>query len=277
MKRTLKTKIIIIILVFCWTKAGIAAESDVVLRLAPVIMQQKFSQNTISRENVFTRFNFDNDWRLNNNSINLAYHKMELVVYYSLVESDKHYYIGYYLYYPRHDGTIKHEHDLIGALIAVRKPNIVENIDSIDMMLTFSNGKLRNWGSCQVNHGTQWLHLLISTGAHEMLSFRPVEINKTVGCIYPQPYDAPHNVSNEDAQTYTLVSLEELWQRRGDIGKGHTFDRWGYFDGYYFSNVAAPWLWQYRQNNWLVRPFELMQCLRGSRLENENYIENQYH
>lgn len=264
-------------LIFCWIKVGMAEESDEVLRLAPVIMQEQFSETIISRENVFTRFNFDNDWRLNNNSINLAYHNMELIVYYSLVESDKHYYIGYYLYYPRHDGTIKHEHDLIGALLAVRKSNTLENIDNIDMMITFSNGKLKNWGSCQVIHGIQWLRLIISPGGHETLSFRPVEINKTIDCIYPQPYDASHKVSNRGVQTYTLVSLEELWQRRGDIGQGRTFNRWGYFDGYYFTDVAAPWMWQYKQYNWLVRPFELMQCLRGSRLEDENYIENHYH
>jgi hypothetical protein len=76
--------------------------------------------------------------------------------------------------------------------------------------------------------------------------------------------------------SYRLVALTELWQRRNDIGQSRTFNRWGYFDSYYYPNVAAPWIWQYNGISWLLKPAELTQYFQRIPAKPETYLFNPY-
>lgn len=67
---------------------------------APHIYQQTSSPTPL-KEDYFTAFDYDSDWRNDNNEANLAYYPMRPVVYYSVQETGTHYFTGYYLYYPR--------------------------------------------------------------------------------------------------------------------------------------------------------------------------------
>ncbi|PDO10639.1 MAG: hypothetical protein BLM47_05955 [Candidatus Reconcilbacillus cellulovorans] len=45
--------------------------------------------------------------------------------------------------------------------------------------------------------------------------------------------------------SYALLSIDDLWSRRTDIGDGHTFGSWGALDGDTYQTDAAklPWAW----------------------------------
>jgi hypothetical protein len=76
---------------------------------------------------------------------------------------------------------------------------------------------------------------------------------------------------------YRLVALDELWERRYDIGKGRVFSRWGYFDSEYPGAAkAAPWLWECRRVKWLAEPAELLQSFRRAPARLARYLHNPY-
>lgn len=243
-----------------------AADSmDVILQWAPFIDQQNYATNPIERINVFTKVNFDQDWRTNNNFMNLSFNPVDPAVYYSLVESDTHYFIGYYLYYPRYKGDEEHENDMIGVLIALRKPGL--SSESVEMVLSYSNGKWRRW-----QNGKELKRPIVSirSGVHEITnvstSGRP-----STKMVYPNWIKI-----KEGKYYYCLLNLSELWRYRNDIGKGHVFDRWGYFDGYYYKNTSAPWIWMYNDFKWLSNPGELMNNVLHLKNAQTIYKDNEY-
>ncbi len=250
-------------------QAGALNNANLVLWWTPVIYQQDDGLNPMARENVFTAVNYDKDWRANNNWDNLPYYPPSPSVYYSLVESDTHYFIGYYLYYPRHTSGSKHEHDMIGALVVVKKGS--DNFGQLELLLTYSNDEWHKRSSshvcCESNHPI----LKISTGTHEIANERA-----QVGGAYPLPLPGSTIGTIRERGGYQLLDLQELWQHRNDIGQNRTFNRWGYFDSNSRLNTSAPWVWEYRRINWLARPAELVQHIQGNGNKPVTYISNPY-
>lgn len=248
-------------------QAAAAVPLDVVLRWAPVIGQRNFSTQPVDRANVFTRVDFDQDWRTNNNFLNIPFvNAVEPAVYYSLVESTTHYFVGYYLYYPRYGQD--RENDMIGVMLALRKPGTAA--ENIDMILSYSNSKWKRWQRPAGLAVQQRLVVTVRAESHQI---------ETVGTLFkpgvPPVYPDCDNLPAKQ-NSYRLTNLAELWQRRNDIGAGRVFSRWGYFDGYYYKDTAVPWEWTYRQVKWLSSPGELRQAILHLKQTAVVYQNNEY-
>lgn len=103
---------------------------DIALYWAPV-----WYQNTWSIQlDFFARINYDGDWDCQNNRENAYNYDLAAYVYYSFLETDTHYYIGYWDYHPMDHyaadtgglGGIwsdagQHENDMEGVLLVVAK------------------------------------------------------------------------------------------------------------------------------------------------------------
>ena len=71
----------------------------------------------LTRADIPTKFNYDGDWRGDNNWENLENYPQIRSAYFSVRETLTHYFIEYDFYYPREDGPIdmeRHENDLEG-------------------------------------------------------------------------------------------------------------------------------------------------------------------
>ncbi|HEV2022452.1 MAG TPA: hypothetical protein VGQ94_07965 [Terriglobales bacterium] len=125
---------------------------DIAERFAPVLHQRMAGTAEQHRFDYPTNFDFDGDWKGNNNWANAAGSKYKLwsYVYYSVIESEDHYFIHYAVYHPRDwslvqatfdslldklqdkykdvigggarkEAEFNHENDLEGALVIVDK------------------------------------------------------------------------------------------------------------------------------------------------------------
>lgn len=238
---------------------------DTASRWAPVICQQARGDGLAELQNIFTRANYDLDWRFNNNWYNLLFYPLDRAMYYSVVESDDHYFIGYYQYYPRHAGE-QHEHDLTGVLAAVRKTP--DGAGQLDMLVTYSNQRWQKWTGSRVRLEAGHPVLNICAASHEITAAGRSRRALPATALYAAPAGTQGG--------YQLVPLTQLWEQRQDIGPGRVFARWGYFDSFNAIKVTAPWLWEYHRLNWLAKPGELMQYLRGKPVKACKYLSNPY-
>lgn len=88
---------------------------------------------------MITNFNFDGDWNAANNWDNLYNgHPLRSYVYYSVVESQTHYFIGYYVFHPRDEGIdSSHPNDMEGTLLVIRKDG--STYGQFQLMETFAH------------------------------------------------------------------------------------------------------------------------------------------
>jgi hypothetical protein len=94
---------------------------------APVISQDMDDDNY--RAEYITRFDYDGDWRGNNNWNNLYRFPLPGAVHYWVSETSTHYFIGYAFFHPRDwdDGLLsvfgidEHENDMEGILLTIKK------------------------------------------------------------------------------------------------------------------------------------------------------------
>lgn len=82
------------------------------------------NETYLTRADIPTRFDYDGDWRGDNNWENLENYPQNPSAYFSVRETLTHYFIEYDFYYPRDDGPInleKHENDLEGCILVIQK------------------------------------------------------------------------------------------------------------------------------------------------------------
>ncbi len=276
MRKSAGLLLLTFILLFTALPAAAAAPAELASQWSPVIRGDATGDGLTAQQNIFTLVNYDCDWRLNNNWYNLLFFPLERAMYYSVVESDTHYFIGYYQYYPRHTGGSGREHDLTGVLLAIDKT--AAGSDQLAMLLTYSNNKWRHWPGSRVR----------LEGGHPVLNIRAGShaITAAGGSsrVWPASfYELPaagqafnKTLPGRAHGSYRLVPLAALWERRQDIGQGRVFASWGVFDSYNEVQVTVPWVWEYRRLNWLKQPGELVQYFRGQPVQACNYLSNPY-
>lgn len=93
-----------------------------------------------------TAADYDGDWNARNNWNNLTAYKDALLplIYYDVKETETHYFIGYYLYYPKdddHDEGGRHENDMEGMLVVVRKGSENGGLGAPQMVVLGGHGK----------------------------------------------------------------------------------------------------------------------------------------
>ncbi len=88
---------------------------DIAERFAPVFHHRMAGTAEEHRFDYPTNFDFDGDWTGNNNWANAANPRYKLwsYVYYSVIESEDHYFIHYALYHPRDWSVVQSSYDTI--------------------------------------------------------------------------------------------------------------------------------------------------------------------
>lgn len=88
---------------------------DIAERFAPVLYHRMAGTAEEHRYDYPTNFDFDGDWTGNNNWAHAAEAKYKLwsYVYYSVIESEDHYFIHYALYHPRDWSMVQSSYDSI--------------------------------------------------------------------------------------------------------------------------------------------------------------------
>ncbi|HEX7056686.1 MAG TPA: hypothetical protein VF260_05750 [Bacilli bacterium] len=220
------------------------------------------------RADFITNFDYDGDWRGNNNWDNLDSYALHSYIYYSVVETETHYFIVYTDYHARDDGPLsvdKHENDMEGCMVVVRKDGSAYG--SFQLLETLSHNEYYQYtndpsissGSDNVDGGVLMrgthpkvfiqANGLSPTGGHGNLGYDGSSAPGGDGIVYQ--YGGVADVVTDATGDYThvyrydLKSIDEFWNRRNDIGDGHTFGAWGALDGdnYEADSAKLPWAW----------------------------------
>lgn len=240
---------------------------------APVWYQE--TDNTDPKADYITNFNYDGDWIGNNNWENLNSYSLNAYIYYSFVETETHYFIGYYDFHPRDWDIPQHENDLEGVLIVIKKggtwgqflcleteahnelwqytdannapSNLVTNgHESIDGDVEFEEVTQYNMEFSFASH--QHPIIYVDAKGHGVFGANRWEDNDFEGgegIVYKPKGTAeePTNGNDRDV-SYQLMSIQALWDKRF-VTNGEPFDSFGIFDGDDGTDdsAKAPWGW----------------------------------
>lgn len=232
---------------------------------APVWYQDTDSTNY--KADYISRFNYDGDWRGNNNWENLGSYSVLGEVYYAVIETQSHYFLVYADFHPR-DWSEScaffncHENDMEGVLLVIRKNGstygafhamfTVAHTDFWsykDYQSTLSNAVTTDHetvdGDVQFYQSTH-PYVYVEAKGHGDYGDKRWETNGFPGgdgVIYY--YGTPEQPSsgNDRVVGYGLRSMNELWNRRTEYVD--TFASYGTFRGdtYEDNSANSPWGW----------------------------------
>ncbi|MBC8015439.1 MAG: hypothetical protein H7X79_06810, partial [Sporomusaceae bacterium] len=226
--------------------------------------------HTEAKEDTFTLFNYDSDWRGNNNWDNIYFYKITPAAYYSVVEDDRYYYIGYYFYYPRWGVRIRNDNQFTGVLLAVKKSH--KGYGQLDRMVFYNN---RDWQSAKgIYEGTYGnVRIKIAAGSHQLSMQSNNKLSKREGILLRPEALLAKGSPSELTSGYKLVSMNELWNRRNEIKEGQKYQL---SSGDNNKCSSLPWDWQHRGINWLSDPKAFFAALGKVPQSSSRYIVNPY-
>jgi hypothetical protein len=225
--------------------AGVAAGADANHRrlaehYAPVVYQE--SRSTVL--DFIAKFDYDGDWKGDNNWRNAYLFDLSGHVYYSVIESTNHYFITYAFYHPRdytarpYEGfapKTEHENDMEGCTITIEKDGtpfgkvvLLETL-AHDVFFKYdnrdnrrvSNGSLKLDGSMTFVDGRPAVYIEAEGHGVKAASRSHVASGGDFpGIVYRYAGKASVPESNRDPNaTYDLVSIEDtLWAQRFEVG-----------------------------------------------------------
>lgn len=262
---------------------GILTQEEIAIHYAPQIDQAvNVLLSAGGRGDFITAVNYDGDWSCLNNWENLTAGDLGAVVYYSVQETDTHYYIGYYFYHPRDDAEIwldRHENDLEGIMLCV--PKSAERFLPPEMMYTQGHGNLYFYlmGSdrdadvaADSHYGGNLTYAVMDGNCHRPAIYicpngtlknqgHSVEGsdnhstywsvgNSGVRYFYGGEAKKPlfwNGPFEDNMCSYDLRPLDELWAfRNGPYDGSSVFGSYGAFDGDNWGEDRAnpPWAWR---------------------------------
>ncbi|MGN0506915.1 MAG: hypothetical protein ACI4FZ_10155 [Lachnospiraceae bacterium] len=238
---------------------------------------------------------------------------LQAVVYYSVQETETHYFVGYYFYHPRDDAEIwldKHENDMEGIMLAVRKEE--DSFGKIELMYTQGHGYVPFYFDSEelsVTEGSRKGGGLLISGHHPVIYITPngtlsnaghsVESAKDhslywsvfnsgvryyYGGVAEEPATFKGSYENNPC-SYDLVPLDVLWnERNGEYGSGHLFAEYGAFCGDNYGKNAAnpPWGWRNKTvfgygGSFLSDPaWTIVHAVSGLENFSQEYLSNPY-
>ncbi|MEA2071192.1 MAG: hypothetical protein U9O98_07875 [Asgard group archaeon] len=247
---------------------------------APIWYQDTVSNNYPA--DYITNFDFDGDWAGNNNWENLDNNKTYGYVYYSVVETNTHWFLGYYDFHPRDwekidTSLLSHENDMEGVLLVIQKDDhygkflcmvteahseiyqytdqdaapsnqIKEGQESIDGDVAFENS-IDYQISVPFTDDTHPIVYVegMRHGVHGADRWESEGFPENDGVIYRPSGLAEEPESGNDRDVgYELLSIDILWEKRlGPYGSGYAFENFNRFDGdtYGQDKALAPWGW----------------------------------
>lgn len=244
-------------------------DHDLALWWAPIFYQDTDSDDPSA--DMITKFDFDGDWKGNNNWENEPHKPHFAHVYYSVHETDKHYYLSYMVFHPRdwsESDFGEHENDMEGALVMILKdPN--EEKGHFQALITMAHNFYYSYTNPYADasrgltrvHAGGWANeggsvdlyfghnpeLQIEAHGHGINSARA----GAQGGSALDPYDhrsgrfagdfgikyfpgtiAEEPVGGSDPHvTYSLLPLDEIWDRRYEADSPETWESYGVFEG----------------------------------------------
>lgn len=262
------------------TKSQVSSQEELAYYWAPIIYQD--TDNTNFKADFLTKFNYDNNWIGNDNWENLESYPLDAYIYYSIVETETHLFLGYYTFHPRDWLVVdiestSHENDLEGVLIVIKKDsswgqflcmvtrahvnfyqykdynqspssgvsNGHEDIDGdIEFELVSDYETEFSFESHEhpIVYVDCWGHGVYGDKRWESDGFPGGD-----GVKYSPKgiAEVPSN-GNDPEVSYKLLKIEELWDRRFNAyGSGETFGNFTALDGntYGDDKALAPWGW----------------------------------
>ena len=207
---------------------------------APVIFQE--SRSTVL--DFITKFDYDGDWKGDNNWRNAYLYDLPGHVYYGVIESTNHYFITYAFYHARdytarpYEGfapKTEHENDMEGLTLTVEKDGtpfgtaiLLETL-AHDIFFKYDNrdhrrvsaGSLRLDGSMTFVDGRP--AVFVEAEGHGVKGADrgvAASVDSFAGIVYRYTGQASVPRSNRDPRaTYDLVAIEDtLWARRFETG-----------------------------------------------------------
>nr|WP_241680221.1 hypothetical protein [Metabacillus mangrovi] len=240
-----------------------ASELDLASKWAPVHYQD--TDSTDYDADYLTAANFDGDWNMRNNWENQSQdlRKLKGSAYYSVSETETHWFVIYSFYHPR-DWTDypdfvldTHENDLEGAMMIVRKDGSPSG--SLEGMVTvfhnhfysytpagspLTDGEENIDGTIQMTDGRP--ATFQEAKGHGLKAWDGKEFPGGDGVIYkPAGEGSVPSSGNGRNAAYKLISVMEpdgLWDRRNN---SETYASFGTFAGDNGKDNAAnaPWGW----------------------------------
>lgn len=245
-----------------------ASHEDLVRAYAPAIYQ-----GAASDQDYITAADFDGDWIGNNNWENQPTGDLSAHVYYSVIETDSHWFLFYSLFHPRdytrepcEESNGCHENDMESLMVVVGKNDtsfgqpqalltLAHNhihLYSVDGLV--EKGALRVEGTVtqEEGHPVVW----VETWGHGIYGKRKILVPGKVVYRVGDSAEVPDGIKDDEVR-YRLVPIyDSLWQHRDDIGSGLAFDKafdyLGYtlpasFDGEDWGEDKANPPWGYNQ------------------------------
>jgi len=174
---------------------------------APHIYQQISSPATF-KEDFITSFNYDLDWRSDNNWANLSYYPAGATVYYSVHETATHYFLGYYFYYPR---TSAKANLMSGCMLAVVKE--ASPSGKLVAIATYNDSKWQWQTSRQIDGAQVSFNLSSGSGGSRKIELRDADPKgKGIQYYYGGKSEVPGRYSSISATScsYQLLPIKIL-------------------------------------------------------------------
>ena len=214
-----------------------ASHEELAYHYAPVI-----HQGVASDQDFITAVDFDGDWIGNDNWENQPTGDLSAHVYYSVIETQTHWFLFYSLFHPRDytsdpceqsDGC--HENDMESLQSVVAKDGAsfghlqaVETLAHSHIYLytygpSLEGGFLKVKGQVRLEESHPIVY--VETYGHGIYAQRKILLPHSVTYRVGEQAEVPASLKDDDA-SYQLVPIyETLWQHRDEIGTGQAFDR----------------------------------------------------
>lgn len=244
---------------------------EYITRYSPVIYQDVNPTYNVLADCI-TKFNVDGNWNMADQWETIGVYPQVPYVYASVQETKTHLFLGYYFYHVRDDGpTIwdKHENDLEGIMMAVRKDGIygipiametVSHSDFLRYRLKDPNVQPGYVGIestsvrfSEVTHPEVFISSngdIFSDHGHSVSAFTGNEDVGSDGIVYKfgEPSSGqPAQFSPKWQHTYNygILPIEELWDKKFSYNDT-PFKSFGVFPNTLpqdYGNANAPWNW----------------------------------
>ena len=224
---------------------------DLAEHYAPVVCQETWFE---PKADFLTRFDYDGDWRGDNNWDNLSMGSSQAYAYYAAMETATHFFLIYSFFHPRRysddcAGGACHENDNAGLLLAIRKDGSkygrIQLMETICQNRTYSyasdsrirDGAHRVQGEIKLWHDSHPMLYLeggshgvfsASDAQHSRFSVERTEFLGSTGVVYRFGGTAmrPKHANDRDV-SYELLSAGVHWWSRAISRRGpesRTFD-----------------------------------------------------
>ncbi|MBI3893790.1 MAG: hypothetical protein HY303_19900 [Candidatus Wallbacteria bacterium] len=234
----MKKIILACFVLFAGLAAGLLAApsaAEVAAAYAPVIRHQ-----VANDRDYLAAFDFDNNWNGYDNWQHQEWgYPLKAVVYYSVLESQSHWFVTYLTFHPRkwaliNTGAWSQENDLEGVQVLVAKdgsatgkPLVVEvwNGSGFDAYQADVSAKLREgkWAGAAAFQGTHPV-LTIGSKSHEMRVASPRSAPAKGEVVYSFTGRAEEPKKGAAACGYALAAVAStFWSHRAETGAGRAF------------------------------------------------------